>query len=84
LVVTTGRAAESVVEPVETSVVEKYLHVPEEIRQSFITRFKDALYDGDVASIMAVLTPFFASIPYDLIVEKENYYQTAVHLIVRY
>jgi hypothetical protein len=30
---------------------------------------------------MAALKPFFASIPYDLIVEKENYYQTAVHLI---
>jgi hypothetical protein len=30
---------------------------------------------------MASLKQFFASIPYDIIVEKENYYQTAVHLI---
>jgi hypothetical protein len=40
-----------------------------------------ALFHGDVADIMAALKSFFASIPYDLIVEKENYYQTAVHLI---
>jgi hypothetical protein len=60
---------------------EKYLHVPGQDLSSFIARFTAAIYGGDIDGIMASLKPFFASIPYDLIVEKENYYQTAVHLI---
>jgi len=30
---------------------------------------------------MGILKSFFAAIPYDIIKESENYYQTAVHLI---
>ena len=44
-------------------------------------RFLDALYDGEVNSVMGTLKSFFAAIPYDIIKENENYYQTAVHLI---
>jgi hypothetical protein len=63
------------------SLVEKYLHVGGENLNSFITRFFNAIYNGDVDGIMDALKPFFASIPYDLIANTENYYQTVIHLV---
>ena len=48
---------------------------------SLSTRLLDALYDCDVDSAMGILKSFFAAIPYDIIKESENYYQTAIHLI---
>jgi hypothetical protein len=44
-------------------------------------RLPDALYDGDVDGAMNALKSFLASIPYDIIKERENYYETAIHLI---
>jgi hypothetical protein len=61
--------------------VEKYLHVPRQDIGRFIARFFDAIYDGDVDGMMNTLKPFFASIPYDIIVDNEKYYQTVVHLL---
>jgi hypothetical protein len=63
------------------SLVEKYLHVGAENLNSFIVKFIDAVYDGDVDGILNALKPFFASIPYDLIANTENYYQTVILLI---
>jgi len=65
------------------SLVKQYLEVPEEPLNSFIVRFTDALYDGDVDAMMNALRPLFASINYDLIKESENYYQTVIHLVFR-
>ncbi|MDR3284844.1 MAG: ATP-binding protein, partial [Treponema sp.] len=64
-----------------TSLIEQYLHVPEKNRSAFFERFFAALYAGDTEGILNALKPFFASIPYDLIANTENYYQTVVHLI---
>jgi hypothetical protein len=63
------------------SLVEKYLHVGGESLNAFIMRFFGSLVKGDVDGIMNALKPFFASIPYDLIANTENYYQTVIHLI---
>ncbi len=63
------------------SLLKQYLQVPEDRERSLSVRLPDALYDGDVASAIDVLRQFFASIPYDIIKERENYYQTAIHLI---
>jgi hypothetical protein len=63
------------------SLVEKYLHVGGENLNSFIMRFLGSLIKGDVDGIMDALKPFFASIPYDLIANTENYYQTVIHLV---
>jgi hypothetical protein len=65
------------------SLVENYLHVPEKNTNAFIDKFFDAIYSGDVDGIINALKPFFASIPYDLIVNTENYYQTVIHLVLR-
>jgi len=63
------------------SLLEHYAPAPEAASGSLATRLLDAFYDGDVDSAMGVLKTFFAAIPYDIIRESENYYQTAVHLI---
>jgi hypothetical protein len=63
------------------SLLEQYAQAPDEVSRALYTRLPLALFSGDVEGAMATLRSFFASIPYDIIREKENYYQTAVHLI---
>ena len=63
------------------SLLEHYAPVLEPASGVLAMRLLDALYDGEVDSAMGTLKTFFAAIPYDIIKESENYYQTAVHLI---
>jgi hypothetical protein len=42
-----------------------------------------ALAKGDIEAAMNALPPFFASIPYDIQLKDEKYYQTVIHLIFR-
>jgi len=44
-------------------------------------KFIRAIVKGDIDAAMDTLRRFFAAIPYDIIVEKEKYFQTVVHLI---
>jgi hypothetical protein len=55
--------------------------VSEGISRSLYAQLPDALIDGDIDTAMNALKTFFASIPYDLFTNKENYYQTVIHLI---
>jgi hypothetical protein len=63
------------------SLVEEYLRVGGECRQTLGIKLTDALFRGDAGGAVESLEPFFASIPYDLTANNENYYQTAVHLV---
>jgi hypothetical protein len=63
------------------SLIKQYLQIPEGSSHSLSVRLPDALYDGDVDGAMNALKSFLASIPYDIIKEKENYYETAIQLI---
>ena len=63
------------------SLVKDYLQIPEEQVRSLSIKLPDALYDGDIEGAIHTLKVFFSSIPYDIIKETENYYETAVHLI---
>ena len=63
------------------SLLEHYAPVPESASGSPSMRLHDAFCDGDVNLAMGTLKVFFAAIPYDIIKESENYYQTAIHLI---
>ena len=63
------------------SLIRQYLQVPSDKSPSLINKLLDAFYDGNVDEAMNSLKSFLASIPYDIINEKENYYQTALHLI---
>jgi hypothetical protein len=64
-----------------TSLLRQYINVPEERSNALMFKLPDALTDGDVDGAIDALRQFLAVIPYDIIRETENYYQTAVHLI---
>ena len=64
-----------------SSLLDLYAPVPEQVSLSVSVRLLDALYDGEIDLAMDTLKRFFAAIPYDIIRESENYYQTAIHLI---
>jgi hypothetical protein len=63
------------------SLTEKYLRVQGDDLNSFIVKFSDALYDGELDKLFDTLKSFLASIPYDIIENKEKYFQTVLHLI---
>jgi len=63
------------------SLLKQYLRISAGKSSSLSGRLTDALHDGDVDGAMEALRSFLASVPYDIISESENYYQTAVHLI---
>jgi hypothetical protein len=63
--------------------VKNYLHVSGEIAQSFAMDLSRSLFTGDVETALNLIRSFFASIPYDLIVEKEKYFQLVIHLVFR-
>jgi len=59
----------------------QYLKPSSDASRGLSTRLPAALAKGDVNGAMNTLKSFLASIPYDIIRENENYYETAVHLI---
>ncbi|MDR0288374.1 MAG: ATP-binding protein [Clostridiales bacterium] len=63
------------------SLIKQYLQTSEDSSQSLSVKLPDAFFDGDVDGTMSALKSFLSSIPYDIVREKENYYQTAIHLI---
>jgi hypothetical protein len=46
-------------------------------------KFITAIAKGDLETAMDTLRRFFAEIPYDIVVEKEKYFQSVVHLIFK-
>jgi hypothetical protein len=50
---------------------------------SLALRLPLAFAKGDIEGAMGMLPPFFASIPYDIQLKDEKYYQTIVYLIFR-
>ena len=63
------------------SLIKQYLNAPADKANALFNKLPDALLDGDIEEAVNVLRQFLASIPYDIIKETENYYQTAIHLI---
>jgi hypothetical protein len=63
------------------SLLEQYLQPGDEAFRGINTKLQQALLKGEVDEAMNSLKSFLASIPYDIIKESENYYQTVVHLI---
>jgi len=66
-----------------TSLVDQYLQSSNsnETAGSLNTRLLQSLLKGNIEGTINALRGFFAIIPYDIIRESENYYETAVHLI---
>jgi hypothetical protein len=66
------------------SLVKHCLGVPPENAKALHLKLTDAVYDGDVDSMLNAIKAFLAGIPYDIIPpEKEAYFQTVVHLIFK-
>jgi hypothetical protein len=63
------------------SLIDICLHIPAGCHSSLAVTLMDTLLKGDVEGAINALKPFFASIPYDLTANNENFYQTAIHLI---
>ena len=63
------------------TLLKQYLQVPVDRYNALIFKIPDALEDGDIEEAINSLRQFLAAIPYDIIKETENYYETAVHLI---
>jgi hypothetical protein len=63
------------------SLLKQYTQVSGEASRGLNVRLPTALLKGDVDGVMDALRIFLAAVPYDIIKETENYYQTAVHLI---
>jgi hypothetical protein len=63
------------------SLLWQYLNAPETDTYALISALPKTLKGGDVDGTMEAVRRFLASVPYDLIKDTENYYQTAVHII---
>ncbi|MDR2898319.1 MAG: ATP-binding protein [Spirochaetaceae bacterium] len=63
------------------ALLEQYTHSSDEQSRSLYAQLPISLIKGEPEKVLETLRVFFASIPYDLIQNKENYYQTAIHLI---
>ena len=63
------------------ALLEQYLQPSGEASRGLNTHLMTALLKGDVDQAMNALKSFLATIPYDIIKERENYYETAIHLI---
>jgi hypothetical protein len=63
------------------SLIRQYLKVPMDKSNALIFKLPDALTTGNIDGAIDALRQFLSAIPYDIIRETENYYQTAVHLI---
>jgi len=66
------------------SLVKHGLGVPQENAKALHVKLTDAIYDGDVDSMLNAIKVFLAGIPYDVIPpEKEAYFQAVVCLIFK-
>jgi len=63
------------------SLLDHYMESSDETAGALGTCLSQALLKGDIEGVINALRRFFAGIPYDIIRESENYYETAVHLI---
>lgn len=55
----------------------------EQKNDTFLLRFTDAIYQGDLENAMVLLRAFFSSIPYDAEHQDENHYKTIFYLIFK-
>jgi len=65
------------------SLMEQYLQVTADRSQALFSKLPDAFEEGNIENAIEALRPFLASIPYDIITDTENYYETVVFLIIK-
>ncbi|MDR1973006.1 MAG: ATP-binding protein [Treponema sp.] len=60
-----------------------YIKAPEGEKETLTVKLSEAFEEGDIDGVIGALIPFLASIPYDIQIKQEKYYQTIIHLIFR-
>ncbi|MHB9293708.1 hypothetical protein Holit_02838 [Hollandina sp. SP2] len=65
------------------ALLEQYVHAPFQEVNSLAVQLPKYLAEGNIDGAMDVLIPFLASIPYDITIKQEKYYQTVIHLVFR-
>jgi hypothetical protein len=65
------------------SLIALYVHVPNSDLSALSVLLPKMLRKGNIDGAMDALIPFFASIPYDITLKYEKYYQTVVYLVFR-
>jgi hypothetical protein len=80
---TLGYPNEEVRSAFAEALLEGYVHAPVREVDALAVRLPKALMKGDIEGALGMLPPFLASIPYDIQLKDEKYYQTVVHLIFR-
>jgi len=63
------------------SLLEQYFKLSNQTSRGLDTSLRQAFNKGNVDDAINAIKIFLASIPYDIIKESENYYETAIHLI---
>jgi hypothetical protein len=63
------------------SLLKQYLNTSLNNASALISTLPKTLVSGDIEKAIDALRQFLASVPYNIIKESENYYQTAVHII---
>ncbi|MDR3013295.1 MAG: ATP-binding protein [Chitinispirillales bacterium] len=65
------------------SLLKQYLQVPEDKSRALFFNLPDALEDGEIEKAIEAMRQYMAGVPYDIIKETENYYQTVVFLMFK-
>ncbi len=65
----------------ETYLLDSYTSVKADAVKSIITNLLQVLDSANIDEFMKILTSFYASIPYDLHIGKERYYQTIFYVL---
>jgi hypothetical protein len=65
------------------ALLDQYIGASSKDINSLAVTLPQAFAEGEIDTVMRALPPFFASIPYDIQLKDEKYYQTIVHLIFR-
>ena len=63
------------------SLLQQYFQASNDESRSLIYRLPKSLRNGNIEEAIDALRQYLAAVPYDIIKETENYYETAVHLI---
>ena len=63
------------------SLLEQVLNAPNDKSNTLIDKLPAAFRSGNIEEAIDALRQYLAAVPYDIIKETENYYETAVHLI---
>ena len=67
----------------EEALLEHYVQASEMAINALAVSLPLACAKGDIERVMQTLVSFFVSIPYDIQLKDEKYYQTIVHLVIQ-